>query len=164
MLKLARLFAAIAAVVGMMSAAAGAATARSCSTSRVQIRMSGSSTASELIFLTFSYRNVTSQTCTTSGFPGVTLYSDGRTIAVATRHNTRPYSVLSVGPGRSVYGVVEWVHFPSPGHEHCPAVTGLGIYAPKSTQLTRVPLHGVGTYCSAATVYPLGRTAHWWSQ
>jgi hypothetical protein len=164
MVRLAGLFAVIAVVVGMMSAAAGAATARSCSTGGLQIRMSGSSAASQLAFLTLSYRNVTSQACTTAGFPGVTLDSHGRTIAVATRHDTRPYSVLSVGPGRSVYGVVEWVQFPSPGHQHCPAVTGLGIYAPNSTQLARVPLHGVGTYCSDAVVYPLSRTGHWWSQ
>jgi hypothetical protein len=147
--------AAVYAGLGAWSPPAGAATLPSCSTRNLEIRDAGAQAATGHLLLALSYQNVTRRTCITYGFPGITLYSHGRRIAVAKRGRSHPYSVLYVRPGRRVYGVIEWAHFPFPGHRRCPVVTGVGVYAPNSTQQVRAQFASLGIYCGDPIVYPL---------
>jgi hypothetical protein len=40
--------------------------------------------------------------------------------------------------------VIEWVDSQLPGNRRCPVVTGVGIYAPNSTQLVRAQFADLG--------------------
>ena len=144
----------VAAGLSVIGPVASAATAPTCQTRDFRIRMINDQGALGTYLIGIAYRNITQSTCTTTGFPGVTLYSHGRQLVVATRQRNAHFSALQVRPGRRVFGVVSYHHFPSPGHR-CRAVTGLGVYAPNSTQVLRFSIRGGDVYCSAATVYPL---------
>lgn len=146
--------AALAAGVSLIGPVASAATPPTCQTRDFRIRMVNDQGALGTYLIGIAYRNITQSTCTTNGFPAVTLYSHGRKLVVATRQRNAHFSALQVRPGRQVFGVVSYHHFPSPGHG-CRAVTGLGVYAPNSTQFVRFSILGGDVYCSAATVYPL---------
>jgi hypothetical protein len=145
---------AVAAGVSVIGPVASAATAPTCQTRDFRIRKVNDQGALGTYLIGIAYRNITQSTCTTNGFPGVTLYSHGRKLAVATRQRNAHFSALDVRPGRRVFGVVSYRHFPSPGHR-CRAVTGLGVYAPNSTQFVRFSIRRGDVYCSGATVYPL---------
>lgn len=146
--------AAVAAGVSLIGPVASAATAPSCQTRDFRIQQINAQAALGTYLIGIAYRNITQSSCTTNGFPGVTLYSHGRKLVVATRQRDAHFSALQVRPGRRVFGVVSYRHFPSPGHR-CRAVTGLGVYAPDSTQFVRFSIPRGDVYCSAATVYPL---------
>lgn len=146
--------AAVAAGVSLIGPVASAATAPTCQTRDFRIRQINEQAALGTYLIGIAYRNITQSTCTTNGFPGVTLYSHGRKLVVATRQPNAPFSALQVRPGRQAFGVVSYEHFPSPGHR-CRAVTGLGVYAPNSTQFVRFSIPRGDVYCSGATVYPL---------
>jgi Protein of unknown function (DUF4232) len=149
--------AAVAAGVSLIGPVASAATAPTCQTRDFRIRKVNDQGALGTYLIGIAYRNITQSTCTTHGFPGVTLYSHGRKLVVATRQRNAHFSEVQVRPGRRVFGVVSYLHFPSPGHR-CRAVTGLGVYAPNSTQFVRFSIRRGDVYCSAATVYPLATT------
>jgi hypothetical protein len=146
--------AAVAAGVSLIGHVASAATAPTCQTRDFRIQQINAQAALGTYLIGIAYRNITQSTCTANGFPGVTLYSHGRKLVVATRRRNAHFSALQVRPGRRVFGVVSYRHFPSPGHR-CRAVTGLGVYAPGSTQFVRFAIPRGDVYCSAATVYPL---------
>jgi Protein of unknown function (DUF4232) len=146
--------AAAAAGVSVIGPVASAATAPTCQTRDFRIQQVNAQGALGTYLVGIAYRNITQSTCTTSGFPGVTLYSHGSKLVVATRQRNAHFSALQVRPGRQVFGVVSYLHFPSPGHG-CRAVTGLGVYAPNSTQFVRFSIPQGDVYCSGAAVYPL---------
>lgn len=151
-------------VVGLLTATmavtgvttAGAETAPTCATKNFQIRKIGDQGALGTYLVTLAFRNITNRVCTTVGFPGVTIYSHGRKVVVAQRRQVH-YSRLQVKPGRRVFDTVSYLHFKTPGH-HCSAVTGMGIYAPNSTQFVRIPIRRGSVYCRDALVSPLAAT------
>jgi hypothetical protein len=142
-------------LISALSAPAGASAAPLCTGDNLQVRDAGGQGALGTVLEALSYRNITDRTCTTYGYPGVTVYARGRKLAVATREPNTVAPVLQVRPGQRVYGVVAYNETPS-GRSPCPTVSSLGVYAPNSTRYVRVHLRVGGEYCDrGAFVYPL---------
>ena len=77
-----------------------AVTAPTCQTRDFRIRKINDQGALGTYLIGIAYRNITQSTCTTDGFPGVTLYSHGRKLVVATKRRNAHFSALQVRPGR----------------------------------------------------------------
>jgi hypothetical protein len=149
------LIAAATVVISALVAPAGAFAAPLCTGDNLQVRAAGGQGALGTVLEALSYRNITGRTCTTYGYPGITVYSRGRKLAVATREPHTVPPLLQVRPGQRVYGVVAYSETSS-GRRPCPTVTSLGVYAPNSTRYVRVHLRVGGGYCDrGAFVYPL---------
>ena len=106
----------------VIAAPAGASATPLCAGNDLQVRDAGGQGALGTFLEALSYRNITDRTCTTYGYPGVTVYSRGRKLTVATREPHAMPAALQVRPGQRVYGVVAYNQTPSgtsraPSHE-----------------------------------------------
>ena len=149
-----------AAATVVISVPASASPAPLCTGNDLHVRDAGGQAALGTFLAALSYRNITQHTCTTYGYPGVTVYSRGRKLTVAAREPHAMPAALQVRPGQRVYGVVAYNQTPT-GAKPCPTVTSLGVYAPDSTRYVRVHLRVGGNYCGrGAFVYPLASSPH----
>jgi hypothetical protein len=132
-----------------------------CSTGDLRITETGAQAALGTLLVQLGYRNRTSHTCLTGGFPGVTvLGAGGRRLSVARREAAPGLSRYPLRPGQQVYGTVGYHHFGVQG-QTCPAVKALRIHAPNSTESTVVSLRTSSVQCgSFSEVYRLRRSDH----
>jgi hypothetical protein len=143
----------------MSSVPARAGTLPSCTTRSFQVRKVYAQAALGTVYLALSYRNISHRTCASGGFPGITLYSRGRELTVGKGNSGLQYSTLRVEPGQRVFNVVGYSQT-SFGTRSCPAVTGVKVSAPNSSQSVRVHLGAAGEYCKrGAFIDPLASSA-----
>jgi hypothetical protein len=132
-----------------------ASAATRCSTHDLRITEVPSIGGGGSFYLELSYRNVRRSSCTTGGFPGVTLIgSRGQRLSVARRTGGRGVT-LTVKPGARVFGFISYSETPKTGRA-CRAVHAVKVYAPDSTQSSVVVLSDGSKDCqSSAFVYRL---------
>ena len=142
---------------GAISRPVSASAVASCNTRDFRIQNLRGQGALGTFLLPIAYRNVSDRPCVTAGYPGITLYSRGQRLAVAVRVRVR-HSTLTVNPGQRVISVVGYPHLRF-GRRRCLPVTGLGVYAPDSSQFVRVRVHNASVLCAnGAEVYPMARS------
>jgi D-serine deaminase-like pyridoxal phosphate-dependent protein len=153
-------FVVIVAALGALATTTQAAGTPACRTHDLRITELNSQGAAGTRIVAMAYRNATTTTCHTQGFPGVTLLgTHGRRLAVAKRSALHHPARLVLRPGKRVVGVLTYSETPVPENERCARVTAVRIYAPNSRQSSRVALRDTGQYCARAEVKPLARSA-----
>ena len=119
------------------------AAAPGCTQAQLQtwIGLPGDATAGTTFF-ELEISNVSAQTCTLLGFPGVSATSDGKQVgSPARRNNSHPVRLITLGRGATAHvdlGIVDVFNFPT---SSCHPVTaaGLRVFAPNDFRAQEIP-------------------------
>ena len=103
-----------------------------CSTSSLTITAGEPSGAAGHVMMTLNFKNTSTTTCVTGGFPGVAgTNSSGAQIVQATRVGSSN-GTINLAPGSTATATVTAVNVPSGNETSCPTLAGLVVTPPNT--------------------------------